>query len=763
MFTEKDFAQSKPDDKKLNNELNKLEHKSKSKKKNVNIKKKVISEILYKLKQEENNSYLDIMLNDLAFYKNEKNESFSRNLKKEDNQSPESFVFNFLEKYLMELCYSTDQEKREEKIRKIYEWYKEKKQYGKDIKTINYKSYIDKDVIDEKDFSLKKKELIFKTTDMEKNHRNLELINKKILDEYERKKMSKPFWALKKAISSQTISSQRSNTIITSTKIEKPDFTSLYSSTKGTNIPTKKNYFNDISSYIDKPEGGLLEKDYIHSNPDNIAENIFLPPVNRETKFSYSYLRPMYDLNDIYMENRIINEKNKQLSLKRSQEEIKEKLKEFSLFRAKFKENLNNKFEMKNLLNIYVNQNNLSSFLLKKYRIEETEKDKKEDIEPKSISELKESESNDINKKKKSSNLNLSIRFQSEKTLKNKLSDDNIKYSNENYFKSESSEKIDESKGDRSKSYQKDINASLTQKVSLFEFDEEKNKEQEDNSNKLGKSARFTLSKKFSLRKRKKTTIRKKSMLSNLFTLKLFSGQNEKIKTNQIQNIEMDSKILKSSQIQNTKEFKIKFPQEKLDSELLNKNKKENNSDALPKILANDILSKEKMVYQNICKITTNPTNYNYLESDINQRTKMMMLNKNKDEINKQLLIKIKKRNHFEKLNKRYNTYKHNLLSMRQSLSKEKRQDYQTLIDKINLKKLDDYEFYDENENELTEIDNRKKNHFLNYKFQKKSEQNNFSLLRALVNPRDNSNYLRFFLPRHGSLLLSRDKPKKFL
>ena len=275
MFTEKDFAQSKPDDKKLNNELNKLEHKSKSKKKNVNIKKKVIGEILYKLKQEENNSYLDIMLNDLAFYKNEKNESFSRNLKKEDNQSPESFVFNFLEKYLMELCYSTDQEKREEKIRKIYEWYKEKKQYGKDIKTINYKSYIDKDVIDEKDFSLKKKELIFKTTDMEKNHRNLELINKKMLDEYERKKMSKPFWALKKAISSQTISSQRSNTIITSTKIEKPDFTSLYSSTKGTNIPTKKNYFNDISSYIDKPEGGLLEKDYIHSNPDNIAENNF--------------------------------------------------------------------------------------------------------------------------------------------------------------------------------------------------------------------------------------------------------------------------------------------------------------------------------------------------------------------------------------------------------------------------------------------------------------------------------------------------------
>ena len=135
-----------------------------------------------------------------------------------------------------------------------------------------------------------------------------------------------------------------------------------------------------------------MEKDYIKSDKGNTNENIFLPPVNRETKFSYSYFRPMYDLNSIYLENKIIKEKNRLLSLKRNQEEIKEKLKEYSLFRAKFKENLNNKFEMRNLLNLYVNQNNLSSFLLKKYKVEEKEKKETiENLESKSIKSINES------------------------------------------------------------------------------------------------------------------------------------------------------------------------------------------------------------------------------------------------------------------------------------------------------------------------------------------------------------------------------------
>ena len=466
------------------------------------------------------------------------------------------------------------------------------------------------------------------------------------------------------------------------------------------------------------------------------------------------------------MENKIIREKNKLLSLKRNQEEIKEKLKEFSLFRAKFKENFNNKFEMKNLLNLYVNQNDLSSFILKKYKNEE--KEKKETIENfesksiKSINETKKEEVKDIsNKKRKSVNFDKNSNFKSEKILNAKLKEGD---SNSNYFKSEGSENSNDSQGERSNSYYNNIRASLTPQVKIFDLSEEKEKEKSDNSNKLNRSSRFSLTRKFSIKKRKKTMLKRKtSIISNPFSLKLFSGNNAKIKTDQIQNIEADSKMVKSSPIKNIQEYKFKFQKEKVKSDLLSKNQKEKNSDALPRILSNEILNKEKFNYQQLCKINTNPINSTFLESDINQSTKLMLLNKNNvDKVNKQILLNIKKRNHFEKLNKRYYTYKHNLLSMRQSMSNDKRKEFEILADKIKLKQLNDYEFNDENGEELTGIDARIKNPLLKYQFQGKTDKKNFSLLHALVNPKDNSNYSRFFLPRNGSMLLSRDKGYKF-
>ena len=764
MFKEKDFLKRKPDEKKTIDELYEFNNKSKTQKHNSNITKKFLSQTLYKLNSEERNSYLDIMLNDLAFYKYQRSQSLFKNTIDTDISSPENFLYNFLEKYLMEVSYITDKEKREEKIRKIYEWYKEKKKFEKDMKTINYKSYKERNEVDENEYLLTKKESKFKTLDNDNNHRNIGLINKKMLEEYERKKMNKPFWALKKAISSQTLSFQGNNTLMTSTSLsrnnyEKVDLNSIYSSTKGTNVPTKKNYIQETSSFIDKPEGGLMEKDYIKSDKSNTNENIFLPPVNRETKFSYSYFRPMYDLNSIYLENKIIKEKNRLLSLKRNQEEIKEKLKEYSLFRAKFKENLNNKFEMRNLLNLYVNQNNLSSFLLKKYKVEE--KEKKETIENiesksiKSINESKEGEVNEINKNKKG----IYKSFKSDKTL-NKLSGEDFNYSNSNYFKSESSENYNDSI--RGKHNSTDIHTSLTPNVKLFDLSEEKNKDKD--SGKLNRSSRFSLTKRFSIKRKRKTLTKKKSIiLSNLFPLKLFSGKNEKIKTGQIQNLETDSKTIKSSQIVNIKEYKFKFPQEKVKFDLLNKNMKENNSDALPRILANEVLNKDKFNYQQLCKINNNPVNKTYLESDIRQTTKLNLLNKeNVDKINKQLLVKIKKKNFYEKLNRRYNTYKHNFLSMRKSMSIDKRKEFDNLANKIKLKQINDNDFYDESEEGLTENENKSKNSFLNFRSQRKTDKKNFPLLNALINPKENSNYSRFFLPRNGSMLLSRDKGHKF-
>jgi len=98
--------------------------------------------------------------------------------------------------------------------------------------------------------------------------------------------------------------------------------------------------------------------------------------------------------------------------------------------------------------------------------------------------------------------------------------------------------------------------------------------------------------------------------------------------------------MIKSSLIKNIKDYKFKFQQEQVDSELLNKNKNEENADALPKILANEILNKEKFNYQQLCKININSENKTFFESEMCQNTKLMLLNKNNvDMVNKQVLL----------------------------------------------------------------------------------------------------------------------------
>ena len=743
-----DYPQNPVNQKNIKELVIKEENK-KNKNEDIN---KYISPTLIDLNNKEQNSYFDIMLNDLANFKYQKNELYPLTSHNNKEISSNDLLYNYLEKYLFEISYFADQERREEEINKIYNWYKGKKKYEKDIKTINYKSYKEKNAIDDKEYFLTKK-YKYKTIDIEKEHRNLELINKKMLEDYERKKLSKPFWALKKAIATQTFNSNvKSSTNFTRNKFEKSDLFSIYSFSKGTNNPTKKKYSEDTTSYKDKIEGGLLEKDYIQHN---FGENILLPPVDKETKFSYSYLRPTYDLGSIFLENQIIKEKNKQIAYKRSQEEIKKKIKEFSLFRAKLKENLNNKFEMKNLINLYVNKNDISSLVLKKYKIKESEK---QTIESKSFNEYNNINSTEINNRK---NGRLSLNnINSEKVINNTIKEDNSNYSTSN-IKSESSEKKVETRLGRSNSYYKKI--SPFPKINLFDLSEGKNKDKNESSKNSIKNSRLSLSKKFSIKKGRKTFIKRNASLtvSKFYPLKLFSGTNDKIKTSEIKNLEKDSNTVKITDNTQIKDYKIKFPQDQSNNELLKKNKEEEKYDTIPHIIANDTYKKERLLYEKLCRINAIKTNQDFMESDINQRTKWDLLNKdNVDATNKILLAKVKRRNEFIKLNKKYNTFKNNLLSMRRSLSNDKKIEYQNLVDKIRLKQINDFD--EENEYEFTELESNKTNIIYNYKSQNKFDNKNYSLLNALVNPKDISNYSKFYLPRNGSMLLSREKIKKF-
>ena len=77
------------------------------------------------------------------------------------------------------------------------------------------------------------------------------------------------------------------------------DYSTFYSQKYGTNLTSlrKKNISTD-NMYIDQAKGG------VDSNfcPSHIKESgIYFPPLNRETKFSYSYNRPPYNYETLFL------------------------------------------------------------------------------------------------------------------------------------------------------------------------------------------------------------------------------------------------------------------------------------------------------------------------------------------------------------------------------------------------------------------------------------------------------------------------------
>ena len=79
-----------------------------------------------------------------------------------------------------------------------------------------------------------------------------------------------------------------------------------------------------------------------------------------------------------------------------------------------------------------------------------------------------------------------------------------------------------------------------------------------------------------------------------------------------------------------------------------------------------------------------------------------------------------------------YFKYKNNLLSMRQSMSTDKKIEYQNLVDKIKLKNLeDDSEYVDGSNNNLNEIESMKKDNLFYYRLKRKKEKSIFFFIKS--------------------------------
>jgi len=749
-------------------------------------KSKYIGELLFSFNLSEQNADLDMMISELANFKKQAHINREKNKRQSVNEpSSMNSLFHFLEKNLFEISYISNKEKREERIKKLSDWFKTRQKYEEDIRSITMKTYKEKGEIEEQEALLTKIKNNKEEIIDDGIHRNLELINKKMLNEYERKRLRGPSWAVSRLSSSHSLprysflgkdSKLDTLSMFSPSDFQANDFTTLYSSVNGTNSFTKKNYEIDIPSYIDKPEGGLLEKDYLA--PIFSDNNSYLPSIDKETKYSYSFFRPIYNFNDAYIENKIIESKQKNLALKRAQEEIKEKVKEFGLNRARYKENMNNKYELKNVINMYVNKNNLSSSLLQKYKIKEEKE--KIDIKKKNLDNL---ENNISYTNNKVSNFDINnsgsnISSQSKSNPEQK-SNEEIKLELpiiKSIIKKDTKD-MHKPKGINS---MKKISFSYSQKMITYNFkdDKEEEKEKEKEKENIDSSRKNKFFPKRTYSYKKKTKLVKKrshSQVSSMMGFRMFNGlNNNKIITNKIQNLDIKTNSIIDVDDTETKKYKISLPKDKVNKQIINKNTNEifKNTDAVAHIISNIPLIKESMKYNCICKINTkNEQNEKKVDDSILSNNNLVSHNFSLSAFSKYNISNVnqskiksldKKKFHFEKLNQRYNLYKHNFLKMRRSMSNDKKREYEHLADKIRSRQLNEIlynnEEYDDEVDEEKEVNNSS---ILNPLGKSTGLKKNNSLLEAIVNPNDNPVYSRFYLPRCGNLLLSRDEQNK--
>ena len=185
--------------------------------------------------------------------------------------------------------------------------------------------------------------------------------------------------------------------------------------------------------------------------------------------------------------------------------------------------------------------------------------------------------------------------------------------------------------------------------------------------------------------------------------LRIFNGlNNNKIITNNIHNLDVKTNSIIDMDNTEKKKYKISLPKDKINAQIINKNKNEidKNSDVVTHIISHLPLMKERMKYNKICKINSkNEQNDKNIDDSISSNNELVYHNFSLSAFSKYNILNVnqsnqksldKKKFHFEKLNQRYNLYKHNFLKMRRSMSNDKKKEYEHLADKIRSRQLND-------------------------------------------------------------------------
>ena len=458
------------------------------------------------------------------------------------------------------------------------------------------------------------------------------------------------------------------------------------------------------------------------------------PDIRRKNFFDSNYENKNYDINLPFLNysilkinKTIIDNKNKLFSEKRSKEETEKKMNEYSMNKSIYKSNLINKYEIKELINEYTKNNNFNSILLKKYK--NIKKDHKLQ--------------NDIHNIR--DDYALIRRHSTIRNIENQLD----KINNVNDY-------IDYN------GYE-DLDFNYTKEIPEQIF----------------------------MRKGKKSLTEK----SLNFPKRLFKNFGEKVLINDIHNLNSKTKKVIDQEKGKIiyKEIILKYPADKINKKLLNNclNYQKIPSDSVSKLAFHNDIFKQRLIYKKILNLPKNISSKSNISNNLigddyqflkNYNHKLNFnlssynignLKKKKNITNFMGLSEEKKTNKVKvyKIQNNYNLYKDNYLNLRKSISDFRQNEYQELLNLT--KKEKDNDNIDEtaktdniinNKKESKEIKNNKKESkdILEDKilFQKriniKKEKKQNILSNAILNPNESNTFSKYYLPRTGSLLLSR-------
>ena len=380
---------------------------------------------------------------------------------------------------LTEAIYMENKENQKLKIKKIYNWYFDNLSRNKDLKRITERT--EKEWYQEEEEEPPKSEP--EKLEEIKKHRcfigGYEHASKRLL-EYNVKKINP-------------------NSKITQINFEDENV-NLYTKSIGYNDMVKFKPISDINlpNYISTSQASTKYGTFYNKNkvkPEiNTGTDWFSKTgldFKKEVKESYSYIRPPYEYEFLSLENKILQQKQKDLAEKRNFEEIEKGVGEYGFRKGFYKGAVTEKNEMKNMIKKYKE-------LLEKKKIEEEKRRKEEEIKRKieedklrkeleqkreiAKSKIKQIRKPDPNKKKKKIVI---LGLERENTIKSVKKENLDNKSNEEEENKEESELMNEQEEKDEKvdiNNFKHINPYKTESEIKKEFnDNNKNKENESN------------------------------------------------------------------------------------------------------------------------------------------------------------------------------------------------------------------------------------------------------------------------------------------